>query len=126
MLGSGPDFETSGTGYYTVQDYQEILQYAVDRHIEVIPEIDMPGHSHAAIKAMRARYLKYKDEGDLEKGKEFMLTDLADNKQFLSCQLYAENSMNPGLNSTYRFIEKVVVEMKKMHEVVSPLMYCSN
>jgi hexosaminidase len=65
---------------------------------------------------MRARYLKYKDEGDLEKGKEFMLTDLADNKQFLSCQLYAENSMNPGLNSTYRFIEKVVVEMKKMPE----------
>lgn len=121
MLGSGPDFETSGTGYYTVQDYQEILQYAVDRHIEVIPEIDMPGHSHAAIKAMRARYLKYKDEGDLEKGKEFMLTDLADNKHFLSCQLYAENSMNPGLDSTYRFVEKVVVEMKKMHEVVSPL-----
>ncbi|VDI12360.1 hexosaminidase [Mytilus galloprovincialis] len=121
MLGSGPDFDTSGTGYYTVKEYQEILQYAVDRHIEVIPEIDMPGHSHAAIKAMRARYLKYKDEGDLEKAREYVLTDLEDNKHILSCQLYAENSMNPGLESTYRFIEKVVVEVQKIHEDVSPL-----
>lgn len=121
MLGSGPDFDTSGTGYYTVKEYQEILQYAVDRHIEVIPEIDMPGHSHAAIKAMRARYLKYIDEGDLEKAKEYVLTDLEDSKHILSCQLYAENSMNPGLESTYRFIEKVVVEVQKIHEDVSPL-----
>lgn len=35
---------------------RDILRYATARHIEVIPEIDMPAHSHAAIKAMEARY----------------------------------------------------------------------
>lgn len=121
MLGSGPDFDTSGSGFYTVKEYQEILQYAKDRYIDVIPEIDMPGHSHAAIKAMRARYLKYKDAGDMKKAEEYVLTDLGDKKNSLSCQLYAENSLNPGLDSTYRFIEKVVIEVKKIHEEVSPL-----
>lgn len=121
MLGSGPFFDTSGTGHYTVQEYKEILQYAKDRHIEVIPEIDMPGHSHAAIKSMRARYLRYKEEGDMDKAEEFLLTDLDDDKYFLSCQLYSENAMNPGVESTYTFIEKIVVEIMKMHEDISPL-----
>ena len=35
--------------YYTVGDYQDILRHAKRLQIEVIPEIDMPGHIHAAI-----------------------------------------------------------------------------
>ena len=41
-----------------MEDYKEILHYANDRHIEVIPEIDMPGHSHAAVRAMKVRYVR--------------------------------------------------------------------
>ncbi len=37
--------------YYTQQDINEIVQYAHDRKIEVIPEIDMPGHASAANRA---------------------------------------------------------------------------
>lgn len=36
-------------GFYTQDDIREIVAYAADRHIEVIPEIDMPAHSNAAI-----------------------------------------------------------------------------
>lgn len=36
-------------GYYTQQDIREVVAYAAVRGIEVIPEIDMPGHSLAAI-----------------------------------------------------------------------------
>ena len=36
-------------GFYTHEDIREIVQYAADRHIEVIPEIEMPGHARAAI-----------------------------------------------------------------------------
>jgi len=38
-------------GYYTREDLTEIVTYAKARFIEIIPEIDMPGHMSAAIKA---------------------------------------------------------------------------
>ncbi len=38
-------------GYYTHDDIREIVAYAAQRHITVVPEIDVPGHSQAAIAA---------------------------------------------------------------------------
>lgn len=38
-------------GYYTKDDIREIIAYAKERFIEVIPEIEMPGHSYAALAA---------------------------------------------------------------------------
>ena len=38
-------------GYYTQEDVREIVAYAAARHITVVPEIDIPGHSQAAIAA---------------------------------------------------------------------------
>jgi hexosaminidase len=38
-------------GYYTKEDVREIISYATERHIKVVPEIEMPGHSSAAIAA---------------------------------------------------------------------------
>lgn len=36
-------------GYYTQADMKEIIAYAADRQIEIIPEIDIPAHSNAAL-----------------------------------------------------------------------------
>ncbi|MGW3247552.1 beta-N-acetylhexosaminidase [Streptomyces sp. NPDC001070] len=38
-------------GYYTQDDLREIVAYAAERHVAVVPEIDIPGHSQAAIAA---------------------------------------------------------------------------
>ncbi|MET8681509.1 beta-N-acetylhexosaminidase [Streptomyces sp. NPDC004647] len=38
-------------GYYTRDDIREIVAYAAERHVTVVPEIDLPGHSQAAIAA---------------------------------------------------------------------------
>ncbi|MFE6804029.1 beta-N-acetylhexosaminidase [Streptomyces sp. NPDC057696] len=38
-------------GFYTQDDIREIVAYAAERHIRVVPEIDVPGHSQAAIAA---------------------------------------------------------------------------
>ena len=38
-------------GFYTQKDIREIVDYAADRHITIIPEIDMPGHMVAAVTA---------------------------------------------------------------------------
>jgi len=34
-------------GFYTREDYARIVSYAADRHMSVVPEIDLPGHTHA-------------------------------------------------------------------------------
>jgi hexosaminidase len=36
-------------GYYTQKEYTEIVNYAADRYITIVPEIDMPGHTNAAL-----------------------------------------------------------------------------
>lgn len=38
-------------GYYTQEQVREIIAYAAARHITIVPEIEMPGHAHAAIVA---------------------------------------------------------------------------
>ncbi|MFD3541236.1 beta-N-acetylhexosaminidase [Streptomyces sp. NPDC058662] len=43
--------ETPHGGYYTQDDIREIVAYAAERHVRVVPEIDVPGHSQAAIAA---------------------------------------------------------------------------
>mmetsp|Transcript_133905 Transcript_133905/g.231594 ORF Transcript_133905/g.231594 Transcript_133905/m.231594 type:complete len:639 (-) Transcript_133905:62-1978(-) len=44
---SGPNFE----GFYTEEDINRVVKHAADHHIEVIPEVDVPGHAAAAIAA---------------------------------------------------------------------------
>ncbi|MEM1115440.1 MAG: beta-N-acetylhexosaminidase [Bacteroidota bacterium] len=39
-------------GYYTVADYDEIVRYAAERFIMIVPEIDLPGHTNAALVAV--------------------------------------------------------------------------
>ena len=48
--GTGNDNKKHG-GFYTQEEVREIVKYAADRYITVIPEIEMPGHSSAAIAA---------------------------------------------------------------------------
>ncbi|MDF2179870.1 family 20 glycosylhydrolase [Aliiglaciecola sp. CAU 1673] len=116
QLGSGPFADSPVNGYYSVDDYQEIVRYAKDRHIEVIPSLDMPGHSRAAIKAMEARYQRYSKLEKPAQAEEFLLSEFADTTRYSSVQFYHDNTLNPCLDSTYRFINKVLSEVKAMHE----------
>ncbi|XP_032217891.2 beta-hexosaminidase [Nematostella vectensis] len=121
QLGSGPGTGNSGTGYYTVSEYRDILRYARDRHVEVIPEFDMPGHGHAAIKAMQSRYRKYLAKGDKYKANQYILSDPLDKSEYLSVQFFTDNAINPCLESTYEFIEHIVFQVRRMHFDVQPL-----
>ncbi|WP_341842933.1 family 20 glycosylhydrolase [Chitinophaga caseinilytica] len=113
--GSGPDVNNAtGTGWYSRADYIEILRYANARHIKVVPEVEMPGHGRAAIKAMDARSAKLTKAGD-PNANEYRLSDPEDKSQYRSVQEWKDNVMNPALPSTYKFIEKVTAELAAMH-----------
>jgi len=113
--GSGPDpRDTGGSGYYTRADYIEILRYAAARHIEVIPELEMPGHARAAVQAMEARYHRLKAAGDKDAAK-YLLNDFADRSVYKSPQLYNDHVLNPGLESSFTFVQHVVDEVVKLH-----------
>ncbi len=72
--------------YYTQDDIREIVAYAKARHIEVIPEIDMPGHATAANRA----YPQFSGGGT---GK------------------YANFTFNPGKNGTYQYLTDILKEV---------------
>jgi hexosaminidase len=104
-----------GSGFFSRADYVEILRYAAARHIEVIPEIEMPGHARAAVKAMEARYRDRLAAGDTAGARQYLLTDLDDRSVYTSAQNWHDNVMNPALESTYAFIERVVGDLAAMH-----------
>ena len=102
-------------GYFTRAEFIDLLQYAAARHISVIPELESPGHSRAAIVAMKARYAKYIDT-DPQKAEEYLLSEAEDESRYVSAQSYSDNVMNMAMPSTYRFVDKVVTEIAKMYE----------
>jgi len=83
-------------GYYTQDDIREIVAYAAERHITVVPEIDIPGHSQAAIAA-------YPELGN---------TDVIDTA---SLGVWTTWGINPNVlsptDTTLRFFENVLEEV---------------
>lgn len=117
QLGSGPDSNNMGSGYFTRDDYIEIVKYAKARFIEVIPEIDMPAHARAAIVSMEARYNRLMAEGKEQEAKEFRLVDPTDTSNTTTVQFYDRKSyLNPCLDSSKRFVDKIITEIVKMHK----------
>lgn len=66
-------------GFYTQQEMKEVVAYAMDRGVTIVPEVDMPGHCFALIAA-------YPNAGCLEtpQGSDFFYTYPADAQRFPS------------------------------------------
>jgi len=80
-------------GFYTQKDVKEIIAYAKERHIEVIPEIDMPGHAQATIAA-------YPEIGCVN-ALPYVATG----------GVFKNNTYNPGKEETFEFAEKMLNEV---------------
>ncbi len=124
-MGSGPDAGDLGSGFYTTDQYKDILKYANMHHVEVIPEIDFPGHAHAAIASMRARYKKLNNTHKYDQAKQFVLEEesppqFAEVNDLNYTFNYCSNTVNPCIMSTYRFIEHIVKELVNLHKDITP------
>mgnify|MGYP004516116331 CR=1 FL=1 len=115
QLGAGPDGTSGVNGYLTTADYVAIVRAATARGIEVIPSIDMPGHSRAAIKAMEARHARLVKDGKVDEANAIRLIDPADTTKYRSIQNYDDNTLNVCLPSTYHFVDTVVAALSDMH-----------
>ncbi|MBB3455304.1 hexosaminidase [Rhizobium sp. BK313] len=84
-------------GFYSQDDVREIVAHAQTLGVEVVPEIDIPGHSTAALVA---------------------LPDLADGQEapesYHSVQGYPNNALNPAVEPTYEFLGRVFDEMVEL------------
>ena len=75
--------------YYTQSDIQEIVSYAAERFITIIPEIDMPGHATAANMA----YPQYSGGGSKD---------------------HPEFTFNPGKEETYQYLTHILKETQTL------------
>ena len=97
-----PDRDTPspGSGFYSHEDFVEILRYAWERRIRIVPEFDTPGHSRSEVKSMEVRAARTGDTACL-------LSEPEDTSEYVSVQDYTDNVMNVALPSTYTFFETV-------------------
>jgi len=112
QLGSGPFSNTEGNGFFTRNEFVQLLQYANDRFVRVVPEIDMPAHARAAVVAMRARAANLGQPGNTN----IRLDDPDDESRYQTVQHYNDGIINPCLPGTYNFVETVVTEVKAMFD----------
>lgn len=113
---SGPDTtEVLNNAFYSTADFIEILKYAAKRHIQVIPEIETPGHARAAIKAMDARYNRFMAKGMRAEAEKYLLRDINDQSVYSSAQYWNDNIVCVALPSVYTFLNKVTESLQDMY-----------
>jgi hexosaminidase len=117
--GSGPDPDPEGnhgSGYLSRDTFIELLKFADEHHIEVIPEINFPGHARAAIYAMEARYDRLMEEGRQEEAAYYRLIDPEDASLYNSAQNFNDNVICVCTEGPYRLFETVVDELISMYQ----------
>jgi len=102
-----PDEPRTNGGFYTQEDIKEVVQYAKDRFVNILPEVDVPGHSLAAV----ASY------------PELSCTPGAENYQVSSGEPFMDwshgappialkdNTLCPANEKVYVFLDKVMTEI---------------
>ena len=116
MYGSGPDTNSTGSGYLSKVDFIDILQYADNRNIKIIPQISFPSHIRSAIISMDARYQKYMELGNKDEAEKYLLSDPDDKSEYYSAQGFDDNIACICRESAFTFYEKVIDEIYLMYQ----------
>lgn len=93
-------------GFYTQADIKEIVQYAKDRNITILPEIDVPGHSMSAIASYPELSCTKDPNTKVNPGSSF--SEWFNDGTF---KMKIDNTLNPSDEKVYEFLDKVFTEM---------------
>lgn len=96
-------------GFYTQEDIKEIIKYARERFVTIVPEIDVPGHSMAAIASYPELSCTQNPDAKVNPGTNF--AEWYGNGTF---QMFIDNTLNPSDEKVYEFLDKVFTEMAEL------------
>jgi hexosaminidase len=94
-------------GFYTQDDIKEIVQYAKDRFVNILPEIDVPAHSMAAV-ASYPELSCTPGTYAVNAGEEFQVWGKNGN------QASIDNTLCPANEKVYEFLDKVFTEVAQL------------
>ncbi len=95
-------------GFYTQDEIRDIVKYASERNITIVPEIDIPGHSMAVLAAYPELSTK-KEPKFVNPGSKF--SEWYGNGKF---KMLIENTLNPADEEVYKFVDKVFTEVAEL------------
>lgn len=104
-----PDEPRTYGGFYTQDDIREIVKYAKDRFVDILPEIDVPGHSLAAVASypeLSCTPGTYK----VNSGEQFMIWP-GGGQHFYGT---LDNTICPANEKSYEFMDKVFTEIAQL------------
>lgn len=101
-----PGEKATDGGFYTQEEIKDVVKYAAERSIQILPEIDVPGHSMAAIASYPYLSVTQDTSIKVSPGSSFA-------KWFKGggYEMYIDNTLNPTSERTYEFLDKVFTEV---------------
>ncbi len=103
-----PDEPRNYGGFYTQDDIKEIIQYAKDRFVNILPEVDVPGHSLAAI----AAYPELSCSAG--KGPKPEVSSGQSIKDWSTHTALIDDNLCPANENVYVFLDKVIAELAQL------------
>jgi len=94
-------------GFYTQEDIKEVVAYAKSKFIEVIPEVDVPGHSMAMLAAYPELSTTPNYPYQVNAGDEFM--DWAGLNGHATAKI--DNSLDPSNEKVFEYLDKIMTEI---------------
>ncbi|HUP11019.1 MAG TPA: beta-N-acetylhexosaminidase, partial [Niastella sp.] len=94
-------------GFYTQDDIKELVRYAGERFVNILPEIDIPGHSMAAV-ASYPELSCTPGTYHVNAGEEFQIWGDNGNKALI------DNTLCPANEKVYAFLDKVFTEVAQL------------
>ena len=100
-----PGEAATDCNFYTQEQIKDVVAYAKARHITIVPEVDVPGHSLAAIAAYPELSIT-KDKQMVSPGHKF--SEWYGDGTF---KMLVDNTLNPADENVYQFLDKVFGEL---------------
>jgi len=104
----GPNEPRTYGGFFTHDDIRELVKYAQERYVNILPEIDVPGHSLAAI-ASYPELVCTPGTYQVNSGEQFMVWP--PNGHFYGL---LDNALCPAKEIVYQFLDKVFTEVAEL------------